>query len=350
VSNPFTPYLSLSLIVDSFVMAIVVYSVSVSLARKFAVEHDYPIHSNQEFIAYGMMNIIGSFFSSFTAAGSLSRSLIQSNGGKTQLVGLFSSAIILAVLLWLGPLFESLPRAVLAATIWVALWGMFVQVKHTWTYFKLSFSDFLIWVVVFLSTTLLGVDLGLGVGVAFSLLVIIYRTVLPYSSVLGQARDTEIFRNTKHFQVDTIDGVLIFRFMAPICFVNTAVFRTRLEMECDLHKRQPPGGEEKGCLQKILSPPEQCCRQRGAYGVTSDEARERAELRESAPVQVASDRDLRVRPTLERNQLVRTVVIDCAPISFLDAVGVKALKQLVIDFDRCNVQVLFAAMTGKTCS
>jgi hypothetical protein len=180
---------------------------------------------------------------------------------------------------------------------------MFVQVKHTWTYFKLSFSDFLIWVVVFLSTTLLGVDLGLGVGVAFSLLVIIYRTVLPYSSVLGQARDTEIFRNTKHFQVDTIDGVLIFRFMAPICFVNTAVFRTRLEMECDLHKRQPPGGEEKGCLQKILSPPEQCCRQRGAYGVTSDEARERAELRESAPVQVASDRDLRVRPTLERNQL-----------------------------------------------
>ena len=44
---------------------------------------------------------------------------------------------------------------------------------------------------------------------------------------------------------------------------------------------------------------------------------------------------------------VRNVVIDCAPISFLDAVGVKALKQLVLDFDKCDVQVLFAAMTGK---
>ena len=40
------------------------------------------------------------------------------------------------------------------------------------------------------------------------------------------------------------------------------------------------------------------------------------------------------------------MVIDCGPISFLDAAGVKALKQLVIDFDKCNVQVLFAAMAG----
>lgn len=64
----------------------------------------------QEFVAYGMMNIIGSFFSSFTAAGSLSRSSIQANaGGKTQLVGLISSVIILIVLVALGQLFYALP-------------------------------------------------------------------------------------------------------------------------------------------------------------------------------------------------------------------------------------------------
>ena len=41
--------------------------------------------SLQEFIAYGIMNVIGSFFSSFNAAGSLSRSTIQANsGGRTQ--------------------------------------------------------------------------------------------------------------------------------------------------------------------------------------------------------------------------------------------------------------------------
>ena len=65
----------------------------------------------QEFLAYGAMNIIGCFFSSFTAAGSLSRSSIQSTaGGKTQLVGIISSGIILIVLVKLGSLFEQLPR------------------------------------------------------------------------------------------------------------------------------------------------------------------------------------------------------------------------------------------------
>ena len=45
---------------------------------------------------------------------------------------------------------------------------------------------------------------------------------------------------------------------------------------------------------------------------------------------------------------VHSVVIDCAPISFLDAVGVNALKQLVLDFYKCDVQVVFASMTSKT--
>ena len=62
-------------------------------------------------MAYGIMNIVGCFFSSFTAAGSLSRSSIQANaGGKTQLVGFISSLSLLVILLALGPLFEQLPR------------------------------------------------------------------------------------------------------------------------------------------------------------------------------------------------------------------------------------------------
>ena len=62
-------------------------------------------------MAYGIMNIVGCFFSSFPAAGSLSRSSVQANsGGKTQLVGFYSSLVLLVVLVKLGPLFYSLPR------------------------------------------------------------------------------------------------------------------------------------------------------------------------------------------------------------------------------------------------
>ena len=62
-------------------------------------------------MAYGIMNIVGCFFSSFPAASSLSRSSVQANaGGKTQLVGFISSLFLLSVLLLWGPLFEQLPR------------------------------------------------------------------------------------------------------------------------------------------------------------------------------------------------------------------------------------------------
>ena len=43
---------------------------------------------------------------------------------------------------------------------------------------------------------------------------------------------------------------------------------------------------------------------------------------------------------------IHTVVLDCAPIGFMDAVGVKTLQQTVLDFDKCDIQVLLAAMTS----
>ena len=61
--------------------------------------------------AYGIVNVVGSFFSCFGPSGSLSRSLIQENvGGKTQLVGIISSIILFTVLMGIAPLFEPLPK------------------------------------------------------------------------------------------------------------------------------------------------------------------------------------------------------------------------------------------------
>ena len=50
-----------------------------------------------------------------------------------------------------------------------------VALQYTATIFV---SKQLIWLVVFFSTVLLGVDVGLGVGVVFSLLVLNIRTIL----------------------------------------------------------------------------------------------------------------------------------------------------------------------------
>jgi MFS superfamily sulfate permease-like transporter len=89
-----------------------------------------------------MANVISSFFQCYPSAGSLSRSVVQEgSGGKTQLVGGFSSLVLGSVLLALTPLFQSLPMACLAAIIIVNLKGLFFQLKDFMLYFRISILE-----------------------------------------------------------------------------------------------------------------------------------------------------------------------------------------------------------------
>uniref|UniRef100_A0A915HTT3 SLC26A/SulP transporter domain-containing protein n=1 Tax=Romanomermis culicivorax TaxID=13658 RepID=A0A915HTT3_ROMCU len=66
---------------------------------------------NQEFIALGFMECGSSFFQCFPSSGSLGRSVVfEGAGAKSQITGIVSCTLILSVLLWLGPLFSTLPR------------------------------------------------------------------------------------------------------------------------------------------------------------------------------------------------------------------------------------------------
>ena len=102
-----------------------------------------PPHTHsQEFLAYGIMNLGGAFFGSFPTAGALSRTVLQdATGGQTQLVGLFSSGIVILVILFLGFLFGPLPNAALAAIVVVALKGLYLQVRDIYKYYRLSLAD-----------------------------------------------------------------------------------------------------------------------------------------------------------------------------------------------------------------
>lgn len=96
---------------DTCILAIVCFAVSLSLAKIFAKKHKYSIDANQELIALGSSNVFASFFAAFRCSAALSRSTLQEKvGGRTQIAGLVSSAIILAVLLLFAPYLYHLPK------------------------------------------------------------------------------------------------------------------------------------------------------------------------------------------------------------------------------------------------
>uniref|UniRef100_A0AAQ4RC49 Solute carrier family 26 member 5 n=1 Tax=Gasterosteus aculeatus aculeatus TaxID=481459 RepID=A0AAQ4RC49_GASAC len=144
---PTAPEFSLlpSLVTDSFAVAIVGFSMGISLAKTFALKHGYSVDGNQELIALGLCNFISSFFQTFAITCSMSRSLVQeSTGGKTQIAGLLASLMVLLVVVAIGFVFQPLPQA--------------------------------IWLVAFVASVLLGLDYGLLVAISFAILSVIYRT------------------------------------------------------------------------------------------------------------------------------------------------------------------------------
>merc|ERR1711868_267576 len=128
---------------------------------------------------------------------SLSRSLVQEKSGcKSLLTALVSCLTLIAVIMSLAPIFEPLPVCVLAAIILSSLTGMFRKMKEVSKYWSRSKWDGAIWIVTFLSTVLVSVDLGLIIGVLFSFLVVIVRSVLPSVAVLQRDSSSKVWLDT----------------------------------------------------------------------------------------------------------------------------------------------------------
>uniref|UniRef100_A0A2R9CKW7 STAS domain-containing protein n=1 Tax=Pan paniscus TaxID=9597 RepID=A0A2R9CKW7_PANPA len=133
------------ILADSLPIALVTFAVSASLASIYADKYSYTIDSNQELLAHGASNLISSLFSCFSNSATLATTnLLVDAGGKTQLAGLFSCTVVLSVLLWLGPFFYYLPKAVLACINISSMRQVFCQMQELPQLWHISRVDFLL--------------------------------------------------------------------------------------------------------------------------------------------------------------------------------------------------------------
>lgn len=111
----------------------------------YARKHKYKIDTNKEFFALGMANVVGSFFKCFVSCGALARTVVlESSGGKTQLVTIIASMVVMTVMMWFSPLLETLPKACLGSIIIAALVNLLKQVRDIPYYWRLDKLDFVL--------------------------------------------------------------------------------------------------------------------------------------------------------------------------------------------------------------
>ena len=230
--QPVVPDWSLMVIVakKSIPLAIVAYTLTISVGKIFASRHGYEIDPNQELLALGSLNLFSSFFACLPSAASLSRSAVQeSAGGRTQLVSIINCIGILLVLYFAGSLLQQLPICILASIIAVALKSLIYQMQDFLRYWKVSKLDSSIWLITFIAVILLDVDLGLYVGLGYSLLTLIYKSQRPKTYLLGSVGASDVYvPERKYASAVRIPDILIYQFCGPLHFANTEFFRRDL--------------------------------------------------------------------------------------------------------------------------
>lgn len=223
-------------LIDLFPIALtlsfIAFLEAISVAKAIEIKHtDYKISPNQELIAIGLGNIVGSFFQTYPATGGLSRTAVNNQtGAKTPLAAIISGLIVGVTLLFLTPVFFYLPKAVLGAIIVVAVYGLldFSMPKELLTYSK---RELIILNITLLVTATVGIKEGIFIGIILSLAMLIYRSTKPHFAVLGQVKDTHFYRNVNRFEglLNISDDILIVRFDAQLYFANVSFFKDKLD-------------------------------------------------------------------------------------------------------------------------
>ncbi|WP_299051241.1 sulfate permease [uncultured Polaribacter sp.] len=267
-------------------LALIAFMEAISVSKAVKEKHDdYEIDANQELIALGTSNIVGSLFQSYPTTGGFSRTAVNDQAGaKTGIAPLISALVVGLTLLLLTPLFYYLPNAVLAAIIMVAVFGL-IDFSYPKELFKNRKDEFVLLVITFLVTLTIGIKEGILTGVLLSLLLMVYRTSIPHIAVIARVHNTDYYKNVLRFKefIENREDILGIRIDSQLFFGNKDFFKKKLYKHI----------ESKG-------------------------------------------------------EALKLVIINTEAINYIDSSGVYVLKEIIEDLKSKNIKIMFSGTSGPT--
>jgi MFS superfamily sulfate permease-like transporter len=210
-------------------VALVVMVQTAATTRSFPDNGEGP-DVNRDFIGVGAANAVAGLIGAFPVNASPPRTaIVAETGGASQLAGLISAAIALAVLLVGGQALGHAPRAALAGVLlFVAMRLVRVGVmRDVW---GRSRAEFLLILATLVAMLALPIEQGVSVGVVLSLLHGVWTTTRAQAVELERIPGTSIWwprdGNTRG---EFAPGVRVIALQAPLSFLNAYNFRSAIE-------------------------------------------------------------------------------------------------------------------------
>jgi sulfate permease, SulP family len=203
-------------------------------AKTYAARAHYEVDANRELVGLGAANLGAGLSSGMVVNGSLSKTAVNgAAGARSQVSGLVVAALTVITLAFLTGLFENLPQATLAAVVIAAVIEL-VDLRALTALYRIATRqlrgiygvaarpDFLAAVAALAGVLVFDTLPGLFIGIAVSLLLLLYRASRPHVAVLGQVPGTpgqygDVQRHPENVREP---GVVLLRVEGGLFFAN----------------------------------------------------------------------------------------------------------------------------------
>lgn len=202
-------------------VVLLAYIEGVSAARSFAAKHGYALDVRQEFLGLGAANLAAAFGHGYPVAGGLSQSAVNdSAGARTALALVICSVTLGLCLLLFTGLLTNLPKAVLAAIVFAAVYRL-VDIRALLRMWQVSRIDFFAAAIALIAVLLLGILQGVLLASIASIFLLLARASQPNVAFLGRLPGSGRYSDSaRHEGVEPLIGVLAFRPEASLLYIN----------------------------------------------------------------------------------------------------------------------------------
>ena len=223
------------ILIAAVALLLIGFSQTAGDARAFAARHHYRIDVDQESVAQGMANIGSGVFQGMPVSTSLSASsLNESAGARSPVASLTTGALVVLTLIVLAPVFSQLPKAVLGAVIIDAVVFGMIDIDELRRLHRVTRFDFWVAMAAIIGVLSAGVLAGVVIGVALSLVWLVYVATRPPMPLLGREAGTQVFRDLdEHPDDETYPGVAVLRLDGGLFFATAEALENRVREVLD---------------------------------------------------------------------------------------------------------------------
>jgi high affinity sulfate transporter 1 len=217
-----------SLLAPAFGIALVGFSDNVLDSRAFAARNGYTIDANQELLALSAANVGTGLTQGLPVSSSGSRTAIGvAVGSRTQLFSLVGVASILVVIVFFRPVLADFPLPALGAIVIYAA-VLLVNVPEFVRLRRFRPSEFLLALAACFGVIAFDILYGVAFAIGLSAIEMLARVARPHDGILGRVPGLAGMHDVDdHPTAQTIPGLVVYRYDAPLFFANAENFRER---------------------------------------------------------------------------------------------------------------------------